>query len=112
LEQESISPKGQGGIAGRRCFFPKRVEYYREADAPGSRWPLPKRIASSKLNTFHWQAEYRLMFSTTGALEFESVDLQLNQGERVAPPSRTGPTNQTISVGCLRDTCRMHKINE
>ena len=55
----------------------QRVEYYDASDAPDTRWALPDRIALSKLASFARQEEFRLVFSTTGALDFENVALRL-----------------------------------
>jgi hypothetical protein len=92
-------------------FFAKRVEYYRVTDAASPRWALPELIAFSKQNTFFRQAEFRLAFSTTGAMRFENVALQLVQGDGTAPPSPAGPDRQLISVGSLRDICLVHEIS-
>ena len=54
----------------------QRVEYYDASDAPDTRWALPDRIALSKLAEFARQEEFRFVFSTTGALDFENVALE------------------------------------
>lgn len=92
-------------------FFAKRVEYYRVTDAASPRWALPELIVNSKQHTFFRQAEFRLVFSTTGALRFENVALRLVQGDGTAPPSPPGLDNQLISVGSLQDICLVHEVS-
>ena len=62
---------------GRPARIGRRVEYYREAEGGNPRWALPDMIATSKLNSYAWQNEFRLVFSLTDALEFEKVDTRL-----------------------------------
>ena len=89
----------------------QRVEYYDASDAADTRWALPDRIALSKLAEFARQEEFRLVFSTTGALDFENVALELQPAD--APPaasaSRHAPYD--VDVGSLRDICRVHEMS-
>ena len=86
-----------------------RVEYYDVAEPRGTRWALPDQITLSKLDDFAHQAEYRLVFSMTGALDFENVALRLQPAD--APPAaRTGHHRIfDVDVGSLRDICRIHE---
>lgn len=92
-------------------FFAKRVEYYRVTDVASPRWALPELIVCSKQHTFFRQAEFRLAFSTTGAMRFENVALRMIQGDGKAAPSPAGPDRQLISVGSLRDICLVHEVS-
>lgn len=91
-------------------FIGRRVDYYRAPDAGNPRWALPDQIATSKLNVYARQAEFRLVFSTTGALGFEDVSLRLVQGAaEIPPPPRQG--GQVVPVGSLAAICQVHKIS-
>ena len=89
----------------------QRVEYYDASDAPDTRWALPDRIALSKLAAFARQEEFRLVFSTTGALDFENVALRLKPAD--APPAAPAShhTSYDVDVGSLRDICRVHEMS-
>src|SRR5437763_456736 len=56
-----------------RTRIGQSVEYYGETYNCTPRWALPDVIAASKLKTFSWQNEYRLVFSLTDALNFENA---------------------------------------
>ena len=89
----------------------QRVEYYDASDPPDTRWALPDRIALSKLADFARQEEFRLVFSTTGALDFENVALRLKPAD--APPTALAShhTSCDVDVGSLRGICRVHEMN-
>ena len=55
--------------------------------------------------------EFRLVFSTTGALDFENVALRLEPVD--APPAPPAPYHPSypVDVGSLRDICRVHRIS-
>jgi hypothetical protein len=95
-------PRTSGAHAHRSA-----VEYYGVTEASTPRWALPDMIATSKLASYSWQNEFRLVFSLTGALAFEKVDL------RVEPPAVEGPARQAehgsylVKTGCLGDICRL-----
>ena len=97
------------GCPGRQRIG-QRVECYDASDAPDTRWALPDRIALSKLTEFARQEEFRLVFSTTGALDFQNVALRLQPAD--APPAAPAshPTFYDVDVGSLRDICRVHEI--
>ncbi len=89
----------------------QRVEYYNASDAPDTRWALPDRIASSKLAEFARQEEFRLVFSTTGALDFENVALRLEPADAPPAPSASHHASYDVAVGSLRDICRVHEMS-
>lgn len=86
----------------------QRVEYYRTSDAADTRWALPDRIASSKLREYAWQNEFRLVFSTTGALDFQNLALTLEPRDAAAAPAAPSHLHQDIAATSLRDICHVH----
>ena len=85
-----------------------RVEYYDASDDPDTRWALPDRIALSKFADFARQEEFRLVFSTTGALDFQNVALRLQTAD-IPPAAPTGDHRfHDVDVEELRDICRVH----
>jgi len=85
-----------------------RVEYYSPTDAPDTRWALPDRIAYSKQAPFAWQEETRLVFSTTGALDFQNVALTIEQPPTATNAAAGEPPFCDIGARCVRDICRLH----
>ncbi len=87
-----------------------RVQYYSETEGGDPRWALPDMIATSKLDAYTWQDEFRLVFTLTDAFAFENVDTRLVQGNpsKVANPSehRTFP----VKITNLRESCRLHEF--
>jgi hypothetical protein len=90
-------------------FIGRRVAYYRATEAGNPRWALPDQIATSKLDLYARQAEFRLVFSSTDALGFENVTLRLIEGpgEMPPPPKKVG---QVLPVGSLADICHVHEV--
>lgn len=88
----------------------QRVEYYQETEAGNPRWALPDMIATSKLDSYAWQDEFRLVFSLTDALEFEHVAVCLTQGNARKPRNPAEHHCYTLSAGSLRDICRLHEF--
>jgi hypothetical protein len=88
----------------------QRVAYYRETEAGNPRWALPDMIATSKLNSYAWQDEFRLVFSLTDALGFENVAVCLKQGNARKPRNPAEHHWYSLSVGSLRDICRLHEF--
>lgn len=86
----------------------RRVEYYETSDAADTRWALPDRIALSKLRRYARQDEFRLVFSTSGALDFQKVSLTLEPREAAPPPNAEYHQNRDIDAANLRDICRVH----
>ena len=88
----------------------QRVEYYQATEGGNSRWALPDKIATSKLDGYAWQDEFRLVFSLTDALNFEKVNVRVvPDGARTA--SNSGEHHQhPVKAGSLRDICRLHEF--
>lgn len=87
-----------------------RVEYYQETEGGNRRWALPDVIAVSKLDSYSWQDEYRLVFSLTDALGFEKVATHLVRNGATLAPQPTEHAHYDVKVGSLRDICRVHEF--
>lgn len=84
------------------------VEYYDEAENCTPRWALPERIATSKLRSYAWQREFRLLFSTTDAFEFEKVALGLVPDGHREVINTEQHHHCVLKAGSLRDICRLY----
>lgn len=93
-----------------RMRIGQRVEYYQETEAGNPRWALPDMIATSKLDSYAWQDEFRLVFSLTDALGFEHVAVSLTQGNARKPRNPAGHHCYTLSTESLRDICQLHEF--
>jgi hypothetical protein len=93
-----------------RMRIGQQVEYYCETDNCTPRWALPDLIAASKLNTFSWQDEYRLMFCLTDALGFERAEMYLVGDGSTGPQKVTEHRHYDVKAGSLRDLCRLHEF--
>jgi hypothetical protein len=87
-----------------------RVEYYRASDAADTRWALPDRIAISKLESYAKQGEFRLAFSTTGALDLQNVSLALAPIGSPPHAPATDHDSRDVDLGLLEPICRIHTI--
>jgi hypothetical protein len=91
-------------------FFGKRVEYYRITEGATPRWALPEKIATSKLDSFARQNEFRLVFSLTDALAFEKVRTRLVE-EHVRDTARdVHHAKYPVRARDLRDICQLHDL--
>ncbi len=97
------------GHPGRKRIG-QSVEYYQETEAGNPRWALPDMIATSKLDKYAWQDEFRLVFSLTDALEFENVAICLKQGNARKSGNPAEHHCYALSVGTLHDICRLHEF--
>jgi hypothetical protein len=90
-------------------FFSRAVEYYDASDPPGARWAVPEFISTAKQRSPKYvsQAEYRLVFSLTDALEFEKVSLSITTGQAQPAPRRNSYPNYIIKSDDLSDICRL-----
>lgn len=80
------------------------VQYYDLTDAFGTRWALPGQIAISKRRCYSWQAEFRLVFSITNALDFQNVTMRIVRGDPARSRSSDHP-HFDLEVGSLTDIC-------
>lgn len=90
-------------------FFSRAVEYYDASNPPEARWAVPEFISTAKQRspTYVSQAEYRLVFSLTDALEFQKVALSITTGQAQPTPRRNSYPNYMIEAGDLTDICRL-----
>jgi len=80
------------------------VDYYKMTDDPNPRWACPDLIATSKLDTYRWQDEFRLVFSLTDALRFENITGRIVQGEvRSRTPNSSEHDHYDVRLGNLGD---------
>jgi hypothetical protein len=97
--------------AGKPPRIGHRVMYYRETQSGSSRWALPEMIATSKLDSYAWQDEFRLVFSLTDALEFKKVETRLVH--RNNPRDAVKPTEHhsyLLEAQSLHDICMLHEF--
>jgi hypothetical protein len=94
------------------AHFAKRVEYYAPEDVPGNVWPQPELIATTKLKRFSYQQEYRLGFSTAGALAFGQATQQLVDRKARPAPRPDEHFNRTIDLGDLGGICRLLMLHK
>jgi len=93
-----------------RTRIGQRVEYYQETEGGNRRWALPDVIATSKLDSYSWQDEFRLVFSLTDALGFEKVDVRLVHGDSRTTPTQAEHHCYPVKARSLHDICRLHEF--
>jgi hypothetical protein len=89
--------------------FAKKVDYYRQEDLPSNVWLQPHLIATTKLDHFAYQQEYRLGFCTTNALEFNEAKQELRDRKERPIPRPEEHHNKTLDLGGLTDICKLHE---
>lgn len=90
--------------------FAKKVAYYQREDVPGNVWPQPELIATTKLARFAYQHEYRLGFSTTGALDFGQCTQQLVDRKARPLPRLHEHDTMILDLGDLHHICKLHEL--
>ena len=108
-DRQVLCDRVKAALPAEATVFARPVDYYNVPDAVGPRWALPELIATSKVvsDDYQMQDEFRVVFSTTDALEFEKVSLRLVLGRRDRARSDTHPS-LTLNVGSLSDICVLH----
>ena len=91
-------------------FFARRVKYYKLTDPPEARWALPDLIATSKLDDYAWQSEYRFIFSLTDALNFEKVTIVLRSDQSAPDANAMEHPTYLVKTRSLRDICRLREF--
>jgi hypothetical protein len=86
------------------------VDYYDPAEGGSPRWAFPEMIALSKTQDFDWQHEYRFVFGTADALEFEKASYRVVIGEPKDIPKITEHEPYTVKCRTLRDICTLHEF--
>jgi hypothetical protein len=93
-----------------RTRIGRAVEYYQETESGNPRWALPDVIATSKLERYAWQHEFRLVFSLTDALQFEKVVNRIVSDESGKAQDAGEHRCYLVDTGSLRDICRLHEF--
>lgn len=100
-----------GGRPGHRKIG-QHIQYYTITESGGPRWALPDLIASSKLDSYAWQDEFRLVFSLTDALDFDKVSVRIVHGlvRRIPNPTEHHSYDLRL-VAPLRDIAFLHDLS-
>jgi hypothetical protein len=91
----------------KATFKAGKVDYYPQIQGGNPRWALPDNIATSKLDCWASQNEYRFVFSLTDALGFENVELRLIDRKNTAPKPEEHST-YLLEARPLNDICILH----
>lgn len=100
----------QTALPPTATFKARRVDYYPQSQGGNPRWALPDAIATSKLDVWAAQDEYRFVFSLTDALGFEKVELRLVQRTHRTPPKHEEHLCYPLKVRSLRDICHLREF--
>ena len=106
----ALCERVRAALPSTATFKASRVAYYAQSENPTPRWALPEIIATSKLERWAYQDEFRFVFSLTDALTFQNVNTQL---VRRRAPIQTKPEEHLthpLQVGSLRDICRLREV--
>jgi hypothetical protein len=107
---QSFCTRVKSALPANATFYARRVEYYQPVDECNPRWALPDLIATSKLESYAWQQEVRLIFSLTGALDFEKISARLVRGETKETAKPSEHHSYVVQARSLRDICRLHEF--
>jgi hypothetical protein len=110
LKIKTLCDRIKAALPPEATFYGRRVEYYQETEGGNPRWALPEKIATSKLHSYAWQDEYRLLFSLTDALTFENVAPRLVQHGTARAPKPTEHQKYLVEARSLRDICVLHEF--
>ena len=106
----SVLPGRDNLQTGDLANLAHAVTYYPATEAGNPRWAVPDFIATSKLEDYSWQNEYRLVFSLTDALSFQNVSVKLVPDGAPPPPKATRHASHLVKVGSQRDICVLHEF--
>jgi len=88
----------------------REVKYYAPDQPPLIDWAFPDRIATSKLDRYSFQREYRIAFGTNDAFRLENTSIRLvAPGERRFPKYNSHP-ERLLKLGNLTRICRIHRF--
>ena len=93
-----------------RTRIGSRVEYYKDSENASPRWALPDLIATSKLESFRRQDEFRLVFTLTDALGFEKVRMRVESDGTPVLPNPEEHRSHLVKAASLRDICHLHEF--
>lgn len=100
----------EAALPAGATFYGRRVDYYRDSEGGNPRWALPENIATSKLNAYAWQDEYRLVFCLTDALTFENVSPRLVADGAARPSRQSDHPKYLVEARSLRDICQLREF--
>lgn len=98
----------RAALPSTATFRARPVEYYPPTQGGNPRWALPDHIATSKLDRWASQDEYRFIFSLTDALGFEKVELRLIDRKNRPRAKPEEHTCYLLTIESLRDICILH----
>jgi hypothetical protein len=110
LNIKAFCERVKGALPAAANFWGQEVEYYDHAEGGNPRWALPEKIAVSKLRSYAWQREYRLVFCLTNAMDFENVKLQLITDNFREISKRAEYPKYAVCVNTLSDISRLHEF--
>jgi hypothetical protein len=87
-----------------------KVRYYNPRNPPNNLWACPELIAISKRTSYAWQQEFRLVFGSEMAFEFESADYRLTSGLRPAFLPNTTRDAVKLELGSISKICKVHNF--
>jgi hypothetical protein len=98
----------RAALPSTATFRARPVDYYPQTQGGNPRWALPDHIATSKLDQWASQDEYRFIFSLTDALGFEKVELRLTDRKNRPTAKPEEHTCHLLTIESLRDICILH----
>ena len=104
----TLCSRCEAALPPAATFKARAVEYYLQAQGGSPRWALPGEIATSKLERWAYQNEYRLVFSLSDALGFQNVELRLIERKNRPPAKPEEHHSRLLTVHSLRDICVWH----
>ncbi|MGC9973598.1 MAG: hypothetical protein ABSE56_23765 [Bryobacteraceae bacterium] len=104
----ALCARVRAALPSTATFRARAVDYYPQSQGGNPRWALPDNIATSKLDHWASQDEYRFVFSLTDALGFEKVELRLIDRKNRLPAKPAEHLTQLLSVRSLGDICILH----
>ncbi len=104
----TVCARVQAALPSTATFTARAVDYYPQSQGGDPRWALPDNIATSKLDHWASQHEYRFVFSLTQALGFEKVEVRLIDRKNRPPAKPEEHLTHLLTVRPLRDICILH----
>lgn len=98
----------QAALPSAAKFMARGVDYYPQTQSGNPRWAPPDAIATSKLDHWASQDEYRFIFSLTDSLAFQKVELRLIDRKNRPAPKPEEHLTHLLTARSLRDICILH----
>lgn len=106
----SLPPRAKLAGAWGHQRVGHRVRYYNGGDSCNPRWACPDLIATSKLQLFANQEEFRLLFTLTNAFDHENGIYRIVGPKEIPVKNLNIPEPIKISIGGIRDFSRVHSL--